>query len=254
MRLIACILAIASCTAALANVPTLTVRGEATLEVPADQFTISLGSTHTADTVSDARAEVDRHIAKITAALKELGFTRDIEWKTGRYDVTPQWEPRPKNFPKDWKPKIIGQKVTVSISVKSTQLSKIGPLISKASDAGANQIGSLYFSLKNPRTSRQEAIATAAKHAIEDARTLAAASGVSLTSIRQLSLDGANLQPPRPIEYKTLASRAMVAMDFEASAAPDIAGGTVTVTANVTAEWIIDQLHRAEPATSQTQD
>ena len=123
-----------------------------------------------------------------------------------------------------------------------------------ASDAGANQIGSLYFSLKDPRTSRQEAIATAAKHAIEDARTLAAASGVSLASIRQLSLDGANLQPPRPIEYKTLAPRAMVAMDFEASAAPDIAGGTVTVTANVTAEWMIDQLHRAEPATSQTQD
>ena len=109
-------------------------------------------------------------------------------------------------------------------------------LVAEAAKAGANEIGALNFSLSNPRSSRSRAIQTATKHAIADATTLAEAADVDLVRILQLSLDGAQTTPPRPIEYKAamVASRA-----YDMDSAPDITGGMVTVTANVTAEWEI---------------
>jgi uncharacterized protein YggE len=240
-RIAAIIAVLGSCVAASAA-SILTVRGEARLEVPADQFSITIGSMSTAPTVKEARTEVDATMSKLVNVVTAAGLTRDDEWHTGRYDVTPQWEPRPaRTQGSTWTPKIIGYSVRASIAVMTQKMTLAGALIANAAKAGANEISALNFSLADPRSSRAEAIKAATKHAITDATTLANAAGVDLTQILQLSLDGAQATPPRPVEHRYMAAnKGRAAFDMNMESAPDISGGTVTVTANVTAEWAID--------------
>lgn len=239
-RLAAVIAALAMCaTTSAASI--LTVRGEARLEVPADQFSITLGSTATAATVKEARTEVDATMSKLVEVVTTAGLTRDDEWHTSRYDITPQWEPRPnrtQGSASTWTPKIIGYSVRASIAVVSQKMPLAGTLIARAAKAGANEISALNFSIADPRSSRAEAIQTATKHAITDATTLANAAGVGLIRILQLSLDGAKTTPPRPVEHRYMMANVGRAA-FDMDSVPDISGGTVVVTANVTAEWEI---------------
>jgi len=239
-RLAAAIAVLATCaTTSAASI--LTVRGEARLEVPADQFSVTLGATATASTVKEARTEVDATMSKLVEVVTASGLTRDDEWHTSRYDVTPQWEPRPPRAQgSTWTPKIIGYSVRSSIAITTQQMDLAGTLISHAAKAGANEISALSFSLADPRSSRADAIKTATKHAITDATTLADAAGVGLSQILQLSLDGAQATPPRPVEHRYMAAKmGRAAFDMDMESAPDITGGTVTVTANVTVEWKI---------------
>ena len=65
-----------------------------------------------------------------------------------------------------------------------------------AGKAGANSIDSIAFDLSEPRIHRAEAIATATRHAIEDATVLAEASSLKLVRIMSITLDSAQPQPP----------------------------------------------------------
>ena len=256
MRWFASMLALMLTSAALAE-SLLVVKGVANLKIPADQFSISIGATHVGPEVENARTAVDADVAKVIKVLDELGFERQVEWKTGRYDISPQWQPRPRNLSREeaaqWQPKITGYRVDASVQITSGQLDKAGLLIAKAAKAGANDIGSLHFSLKDPRTSRQDAIRTAARNAVADATTLADATGVQLGPVQRLTLDGASAQPPRPMEM-AWASRSMMAADSEKSMGPDVSGGTVSVTATVTAQWIIQDMSNGHEAAARTQD
>lgn len=226
---------------------TLTVSGQARLEIPADQFSLSIGVSHTASTVDAARAKVDPVMNRLIETVDGLKLKRHKDWRTSRYDVSPQWKPRPRNAGADWTPEIIGYKVRSGLAVTSTKMDVAGQLIAKAAEAGANDIGAVQFSLADPRTSRQEAIQTAARHAITDASSLASASHVRLMEIRQLSLDGAQSNPPRPAEHMYMAGTAMMrGAAADKASAPDISGGMVTVTASVTAEWEIAPISGAQ--------
>ena len=235
----------------------LIVKGVANLEIPADQFSISIGATHVESEVDEARTAVEEDLAKIITVLTDLGFERTTEWKTGRYDISPQWQPRPRNMTREeadrWQPKITGYRVDASVQITSSQIDKAGLLIAKAAKAGANDIGSLHFSLQDPRTSRQDAITTAAQNAVADATTLASATGVRLISIQRLTLDGASAQPPRPMEMAWV-GRSMMAADSDKSAGPDVSGGTVTVSATVTAQWMIEDMPNGHETAARTKD
>jgi len=245
------LMTLASCSIAAAG--TLTVSGQARLEIPADQFSLHIGVADVAEKVADARAKVDSTMATLTEVVTKAGLERHTEWHTDRYDITPQWKPRPRNIdPSTWEPSIIGYRVSSGISITSTKMAIAGTLIADAARSGANDIGALRFSLEDPRSSRAKAIQTAARHAIEDAIELASASSVLLVKINRLSLDGANASPPRPVEHAYMVGTAMRSMDLDS--APDISGGMVTVTASVTAEWEIAPSIGAQPHQSETSD
>jgi len=238
IRLAVMLAALASATCVAAPC-TLTVNGDARLEIPADQFSLTIGASSSKPTVEEARSEVDRTMAALVDMVIDLGLKKHDEWHTGRYDITPQWKPRPRNVDAStWTPAIVGYSVRSNLSVTSSRMDMAGILVAKAAEAGANDIGSLYFTLADPRTSRQEAIRQAAQHAIADATSLANASNVGLVQILRLSLDGANASPPRPVEHAFMAGTAVM-RSMDSDSAPAISGGMVTVTASVTAEWEI---------------
>ncbi len=222
-----------------AVVPVLTVRGDAQLEKPADELRIRVGVVTESDEAPTALRENSRQMNDVIDALKKTGLT-DKEYQTSQFQIQPVYTRRPRQAPVDWKPKIVGYRVTNSLNVKTKKLELAGELIQAANEAGANSIDSISFGLADPRTHRDEAIRAATSNALTDARTLADAASLRLVRVLSITLDQA--AAPRPTIQRMSAGMAMA----EAAIPPPIQPGDVTVHANVTVVYEIAERNDAE--------
>jgi len=209
-------------------IPQLTVRGNATLQVQADQLQMQVGVTTEAKTVKQALDENTKKIQAIEQVFKKIGLSRK-EYKTGRFQVQPRWSARPPKYHGNWQAEIIGYRVNNRFSIKTRQMKLGGKIIESCTKAGANTIDSIIFNLATPRKYRSKAIMAATANARADAKTLASAAELKLEEVLNISLDNAAATPLR--------SRAM-AFDAEMakSSAPslNLSPGEVTVQARVT--------------------
>ncbi len=223
--------------AAEEELPRLSVRGEAILHVPADQLNLRIGVVTAAQSAEAALAENTEKMDRVVKALQRVGLTRD-EYQTGQFQIQPQWSPRPRQAPAEWRPEIVGYSVTNGVNLRTQKVSLAGKLIGAAAETGANEIGALFFDLADPRQYRDEAIGAATANAIADARSLAAAASVRLLRVLSLTLDQAVATPVR-VQTEAYAERAVLAMD---GPAPPITSGDVTVRAQVLLVYQIDGL------------
>ena len=213
-------------------VPSLTVRGDAQLDKPADELRIRVGVVTESDEAPTALRENSRQMNDVIDALKKTGLT-DKEYQTSQFQIQPMYTRRTRQSPVDWKPKIIGYRVSNSLNVKTKKLELAGELIQAANEAGANSIDSISFGLADPRTHRAEAIRAATANALTDARTLAEAAGLRLVRVLSITLDQAAAPQPIPIQ------RMSAGMAMAEAAPPPIQPGDVTVRASVTVRYEI---------------
>jgi uncharacterized protein YggE len=96
--------------------------------------------------------------------------------------------------------------------------------------SGANSIGDIAFTIKDPKPLMAQARAAAVADAIARAQTLARAAGVTLGPITSINESG--YSEPRPM-YR------MAAMADVAGAPTPIAAGEQSVTAGVSITWAI---------------
>jgi len=245
------LLAVSACWAQLANAETsqsnmaepavaqLFVRGEAQLMVPPDQVSVSLGVTTESSTAKKSVAENTRKMNSLTNALANLGLS-DSDYKTQNFQVQPVWSNRPKGAGGSWKAKIIAYRVTNTLYVTTLELDIIGDIIGASTEAGANQINSINFSLFNARQYRQQAIMQAMENARADADVLVAASGDRIKRTLSLHLDNASASKER-VQVKAMA-RSSMALSQDAYAPPPISAGDITVRASVSVTYELDSL------------
>jgi len=217
------------------EVATLTVRGDAELEKPADQLRLQLGVVTESPSASSAMEDNASKMEDVISALHKTGLT-EKEYQTGRFSLQPRYSPRPRNADAEWQPQIIGYRVENTLAIKTTRLELAGKLMEAASSSGANSIDSISFDLADPRVHRAEAIGVATANARSDARALAEAAGVRLVRVRTVTLDQADWRPPVPMAYQRGGAMAMAE-----GSAPPIAPGDVTVRASVTLVYEIAQ-------------
>lgn len=217
----------------LADVPRLTVRGDAELRKPADLLRLQVGVVTEDPEPAAALSRNSRQMQDVISALEKTGLTKE-EYHTGRFSVRPDYERRPRNAGADWRPQIIGYTVTNSLSIRTKKLELAGKLIEAANEAGANSIGAVNFDLANPRTHRGEAIASATTNARSDAGILARAAGLRLVRIISITLDEAGWRPPVPAMARAGAAMA------EARVTPPVEPGEVTVRAGVTLVYEVE--------------
>jgi uncharacterized protein YggE len=225
---IACVTVTSATAGEPTIIPQLTVRGKATLQVPADQLQLQVGITSEAKTVKQALGENTKKIQAIEQALKEIGLSKK-EYKTGRFQVQPRWSARPPKYHDDWQAEIIGYRVNNHFSIKTRQIELGGKIIESCSRVGANTIGSIIFNLATPQMYRSQAITAANANARADANALASAAELNLGKVMNISLDNAAATPLR--------SRSMAfSAEMAKSAAPslNLSPGEVTVQASVT--------------------
>lgn len=199
---------------------TITVSGSAEARGAPDQAQLSAGVTTVAPTAAAALADNARTMTTVFDTLKRLGVPeRAIQ--TTNFSVSPQYPPY--NANDRGLQKIVGYQISNQVNVTLDDTRKLGPALDALVHAGANQINSVSFSIKDADALEAKAQADAVADARRRAETYAKAAGVSLGGVVSIS-EGAT-EAPRPM-YRAMAA--------QGAPVTPTAAGEQSVTANVT--------------------
>ncbi len=164
----------------------ISVSGEGEVYVKPDLGIIVFTVANEAKTVDTAMSENTAKMNNVIAAIKGQGVEeKDI--KTTNFNINPRYE-----YPKtdlsasyyySGKRVLVGYEITQSVQVKIRDLTKTGTLITKVTEAGANDVGDLTFTVDDEDAAKKEARDQAIAKAKEKAQQLAEKLGVRLTRI-----------------------------------------------------------------------
>jgi hypothetical protein len=190
----------------------VTEEGKATV-VP-DLALVSFGIEDNGTSLKDVQSSVDQKSKDLVSALKKQGVDeKDI--KTISYNVYPNYDYQASPN------RIIGYRVSINYQVKIQNLEKINDIVVAATGAGANQVGSISFDLKDETKAKalEEARQEAVTKAKAKAQGLARVAGITLGKIINIAENEGNAISPVP--------------------RPDIQAGTTEVTLSITISWEI---------------
>lgn len=223
----AALMMVVFCGAALAEPTKLTVRGTGVVSVEADQAQIVLGVRETSTDVLEAQATVNAKINAIYAALLEAGIEqKDIGTESlyiyANYDYSQDEAP------------LIGYTATNTISILTSDISRVGEYIDLAFENGANTLDTVNFSARETEEAQREALQLAVASAYEKAEIIADAADMSIKSVTAIDesadyyggdmgakysnsrvSDGGAMDESTMVQASTLQISASVLVEFE---------------------------------------
>jgi hypothetical protein len=159
---------------------TITVTGEGEVSASPDLAIISFAVETTAPLARDAADENARKSGALAAALKKTLQDKD-KISTTRYSLDPVYEQRDRGT--TGPPEISGYIARNEVRVELHALDKVGALIDVATEAGANRVSDLQFTLDDRASFLHDALQSAGQEAHVQAKSVAAALGVKLKQI-----------------------------------------------------------------------
>jgi uncharacterized protein len=150
--------------------PSITVSGTATLRVPPDRVTFVVGVETRGPSVAQAFDMNKKKLDAVVAALKAKGV-ESKEIQTSNLEISSRDEEGKK---------LVGYRVSTLVTVTRDDTHGVGDLLQGAISAGANQAGSLGFSVADPAQFRSRGL----ELAFQDAR----AKGEALAGLAKRSL------------------------------------------------------------------
>jgi len=200
---------------------TIQVDGEAVLQANPDRAEIDLGVITQAP---DAKAAATSNAAKLDRVMKQLRASvgENLQIKTIGYSLSPNYVYPPQGG----EPKITGYTANNTVHVQTEDLTQTGSIIDVATKAGANNVQSLRFVLKDESVMQAQALAEAAKKARTKADAIAAAIGAKIVRVLQVVEGGQQVVPIQARSFGVEAKMAEVSTPVES--------GTVEVRANIT--------------------
>lgn len=172
--------------------PTIAVTGEGRTFVAPDIAEISLGiQTGRQSSATEAMRRLSDGMNKVTDAVKKSGI-EDKDIRTENFYLNPVY---------DWTDKgqiPRGFEASQSLRVKIRDLDKVSEVLTAATNAGANQAGSVTFTVDEPEEKRSEAREEAIEQAKEKAQKLAADLGMRLGKIKGFD-EGGSYGGPVPM-------------------------------------------------------
>lgn len=208
---------------------TVTVSGSAEVSAQPDIARVTLGVEARKPTLAEARSEVSAAVERI------LGLTRSLKIDPKQVNSTAlQVQPEYRWNDKDRKRVLLGYFVSRQVQVEVRDLDQLGPLLERAVDAGANQVGEPQLDSSRRKDLEREALAKAVKDAQANAEVLARAAGVTLGQARTLNASSGMAVVPM---YR--AQRVAMAADAAAAPAPaqTYEAGDMKFSASVQAEF-----------------
>lgn len=205
----------------------ISVTGQGEAAGTPDMATINIGVQTQAPAALEAANQNQAIVDRVMQALGNLGID-DKDLQTADYSIWPeqQHDPREAN-----QMKITGYRVNNSIHVTVRDIDKVGEILGAATGAGANSVNGISFGIDDPSALEAEAREAAMQDARARAEDLADLAGVELGEVLQVSLStGGGI----PIPYRAARMEAM-----DASMAPDISAGQLTVNVQVQVSYAI---------------
>jgi len=166
----------------------IAVDGSATIAVPPDYATITLGVVSQANAVADALGENSAKMHRVIEALKAIGIPeRDIA--TTDFSIQPRYEkvPAGQEYDSDDMRAIAGYAVRNNVRVTIGDLSKIAKVIDVSVNAGANASNQVNFALRDPSQLLDKVRIAAMEAARHKAEVFAAAAHLKLIRVLSVS-------------------------------------------------------------------
>lgn len=172
---------------------TITVSETGKIYAKPDLALITFSVVNEAKTVTEAMSGNTKNMNAIISVMKDEGI-EEKDLKTTSFSIYPRYEwqkieteiyPYPPG-----KRVLIGYEVRQSLQVKIREMAKIGDIIQGATDAGANQVGSLQFTIDQEDELKKQARGQAIDKAKAKAQELAQQLGVNLVRITNFSESG----------------------------------------------------------------
>jgi len=165
----------------------ITVVGEGKASVSPDVAEANIGVEVLAPTVKEATEEAKERMTAIVAALQEAGIAeKDIQ--TSNYSIYferyPEIRPMVEAEPLEAEG---SYRVSNMVRVKIRNLDRIGTVLDKVIEAGANNVYGVNFTVDDPSEVRSEARGKAIADARAKAQELAGLNGVDLGEVLQIS-------------------------------------------------------------------
>jgi uncharacterized protein YggE len=156
-------------------------------------------------------------------ALKAVAGT-GAEVKTSGYSVQPQ-----RVYKENQPPTITGYEVRNTVTVTTSDLTKVGSIIDAAAQAGSNDISGIAFTLRQDRNAHDRALSEATLEAVAKARMIANALGGRVVRIVEVQEEGFQQRPP----VLNFAYEGMTAGLQKAGVATPIEVGSLEITSRV---------------------
>lgn len=198
----------------------ITVGGDAIVQAQPDTAILTISVVTQARRALDAQQDNATKTDAVVQALKAAAGP-GAEIKTSGYSVQPQ-----RVYRENQPPTITGYEARNTVTVTIGDLKKVGTVIDASSQAGANDIAGIAFTLRQDRPARDRALQEATREAMSKAEVIASALGRKVTRIVEVQEEGF-VRPPQPI-YQ--AEAFMVKRD---SVATPIEVGSLDVTSRV---------------------
>jgi hypothetical protein len=208
------------------NEDRFSVTGSGTVYAKADIANLEVGlKTGAKKTAAEATKESTVKMDDIIQELKKLNIDeKDI--KTTGYNLSPVY-----NWTDKTGQQLVGYEVSQNLTLKIRDLSKIGDVIAKTTEKGANQMGNINFTIDDEYALKNQARELAIQKAKEKAVMIAQQSGMKLGAVKSVYV---NSNPVvSPMVYSN-AKLDMTAGGAESLSSPSIQSGQNEIKVDVT--------------------
>ncbi len=199
---------------------TVTVGGSATVRSAPDEAMVVLGVRTEAETAEGAMAENADRMSTVIRALLDQGLRED-DLATSHLSLYPRYTNSGSS--------VIGYSAENQVTVTVGDLDRIGRLIDRAVEAGANVTSGITFQRSGENEAADQALADAVADARGKADLLAAAAGASLGEVITISEGGSPTPPPVYYDYAVA----------EARGAPPVLPPELETQVSVTVSWAL---------------
>ncbi len=214
-------------------VPRILVSAQGSVDLAPDMAVLSLTVLREGDSARSALDANSSAMKEVLVAMKAEGIdARDLQ--TSGFSIQPRYtRPPAKSSGEREPPRIIGYTVRNSLTVRVRDISTVGSVLDKSVTLGVNEGGNISFTNADPSAAIERARIKAVEQAVAKANTLAAAAGVNIGKLLEISEQSFN---PRPMSMAT----AGMSMAGSAKSVP-LATGENTYKVMVNASFAIDQ-------------
>jgi len=186
------------------------VSGDAIVKAQPDTAILMISVVTQAEKALDAQQQNAVKSEAVVRAIKAA--LSGVEVKTSGYSLQPQ-----RVYRENQPPSITGYEARNTVTVTLSDLTKVGTVIDTSSQAGANDIGSIAFTLRQDRPARDQALKDATREAIGKAQVIAQALNGRVVRIVEIQEEG--FRPPIPFlqmeTYATVGAKREVSTPIE---------------------------------------
>jgi len=179
------------------------VSGDSLVQAMPDTAVLTISVVTQAKRAMDAQQENATKSDAVVRALKSAAGS-GAEVKTSGYSLQPQ-----RLYRENQPPTITGYEARNGVIVTLSDLTRVGPVIDAAAQAGANDVTGVSFTLRKDRPARDQALAEATREAVAKAQVIAQSLGGRVVRIVEVQEEGTT-RPPEP-RYSMEAGQAKLA-------------------------------------------